>query len=106
MPTLALPHDDLHSGVLSSNPLARKAWNEYVEMPGLRLTRRQAQRLWAVDETTCIQLLDKFVQAKLLVIGSDGRYGRGPDTMSRTLSAARMLKTRLPRASRQLVKAG
>lgn len=106
MPTLALPHDDVHAGVLSGNPLVRKVWNEYVEMPGLRLTRAQAQRLWAVDEATCIQLLDRLVQAKLLVIGSDGRYGRGPDTTSNTLSAARMLKAKLPRVSRQLVKTG
>ena len=106
MPTLALRHDDVHSAVLSSNPLVRKVWNEYVELPGLRLTRAQAQRLWAVDETTCIKLLDRLVQAKLLVIGSDGRYGRVPDTMISTLSAARILTVRLPRGSRQPVKAG
>ena len=30
---------------------------EYVEMPGLRLSRRQAQRLWAIDAETCDAVL-------------------------------------------------
>jgi hypothetical protein len=30
---------------------------EYLEMPGLRLTRNQAQRLWALDPQTCTTLL-------------------------------------------------
>ena len=107
MPTLALPHNEyVHAAVLPINLLLRKVWNEYVEMPGLRLTRAQAQRLWAVDEATCIQLLDRLVQAKLLAIGSDGRYGRDPDMTSGLPSAVRMLKIGLPTASRQLVKTG
>lgn len=103
MATLALPHDeDVHPPVLASDPLLQKVWNDYVEMPGLRLTRAQAQRLWAVDETTCKQLLDRLVQAKLLVIGADGQYARAPDKTTRPLSAARML----PAGSRRLLKAG
>jgi hypothetical protein len=30
---------------------------EYLEMPGLRLTKSQAQRLWALDLNTCTALL-------------------------------------------------
>jgi hypothetical protein len=35
-------------------------------MPGLRLTRQQAQRLWGLDEHTCAQLLDSLTEAKFL----------------------------------------
>lgn len=50
--------------------------SEYLEMPGLRLTCRQAQRLWGVDEHTCAQLLDSLVEAKFLQRKDDGAYSR------------------------------
>ena len=53
-----------------------KIWNEYVEMPGLRLTREQAQRLWALDARTCTALLESVVELKFLVRGPDGQYAR------------------------------
>ena len=31
---------------------------EYREMPGLRLTQRQAQRLWDLDSSTCEAVLE------------------------------------------------
>jgi hypothetical protein len=58
------------------DPLLRKIWNEYVEMPGLRLTLEQAQRLWALDARSCTSLLDRLVEARFLVHGADGMYGR------------------------------
>ena len=30
---------------------------EFLEMPGLRLTKKQAQRLWAIDPDTCAAVL-------------------------------------------------
>ncbi len=39
---------------------------EYLEMPGLALTRAQAQRLWGLDEPTCQDLLDTLVAARFL----------------------------------------
>ena len=39
---------------------------EYLEMPGLRLTRHQAQRLWALDAETCEALLNTLEEAKVL----------------------------------------
>jgi len=59
-----------------SDPLLRAVWREYAEMPGLRLTVRQAQRLWAIDERHCADLLERLVAARLLVRTSDGRYAR------------------------------
>ena len=39
---------------------------EYREMPGLNVTEAQAQRLWALDETTCRRALDTLVQRGVL----------------------------------------
>jgi hypothetical protein len=66
--------------------LLRRIWNEYVEMPALRLTREQAQRLWAVDADTCTSLLESLVDLKVLVRGPDGKYFRlteGDETVPR-----------------------
>ena len=39
---------------------------EYLEMPGLRLTRQQARRLWALDADTCDALLATLEGSKFL----------------------------------------
>ncbi len=39
---------------------------EYVEMPGLRLTLAQAQRLWGLDAVACASVLRELVDAKFL----------------------------------------
>ena len=40
---------------------------EFLEMPGLRLTRAQARRLWALDELLCDAILTALVDARFLV---------------------------------------
>jgi hypothetical protein len=40
--------------------------SEFFEMPGLRLTRAQAQRLWTLDAQFCGTLLDALVSARVL----------------------------------------
>jgi DNA-binding IclR family transcriptional regulator len=60
--------------VLRTDPRLRTIWHEFAEMPGLRLTVAQAQRLWTIDRATCAELLDRLVSAHLLVRGGDGRY--------------------------------
>jgi hypothetical protein len=40
---------------------------EFLEMPGLRLTRAQARRLWALDEALCDAILAALVDARFLV---------------------------------------
>jgi hypothetical protein len=52
---------------------------EFVEMPGLRLTCQQARRLWALDEQTCLSLLEFLVETKFLCRLGDGRYSRFTD---------------------------
>ena len=49
---------------------------EYVEMPGLRLTPAQAQRLWGLDRDVCNALLGALVDAKFLAQTRDGAYIR------------------------------
>jgi hypothetical protein len=45
----------------------RRAKAEFLEMPGLRLTLPQAQRLWAFDRPLCNAVLAALVEARFLV---------------------------------------
>jgi hypothetical protein len=56
--------------------LLRRVRGEYLEMPGLRLTTAQAQRLWTVDGTTCESVLNALVEAKFLARTRDGAFVR------------------------------
>jgi hypothetical protein len=47
---------------------------EYREMPGLRLTPRQAQRLWNLDSSTCETVLDMLESTRFLRRTSDQSY--------------------------------
>ena len=55
---------------------------EFVEMPGLRLTTAQAQRLWGLERDVCDALLGALVDAKFLSQTRDGAFvrtdGAGP----------------------------
>jgi hypothetical protein len=61
---------------LSNYRLMRRIWAEFMEMPGLGLTKPQAQRLWGIDERTCAELLEGLVVLQFLRRGFDGRYRR------------------------------
>jgi hypothetical protein len=52
---------------------------EFIEMPGLRLTVKQAQRLCGVEPTICQPILDALVDVKFLCVKSDGSYARAID---------------------------
>jgi hypothetical protein len=47
-----------------------------MEMPGLRLTLAQVQRLCGVEPTLCQQVLDMLVDAKFLCVTPNGAYAR------------------------------
>ena len=49
---------------------------EYAEMPGLRLTPAQAQRLWGLDRATCEKLLKVLVNDNFLSVTRDGSFIR------------------------------
>lgn len=59
--------------------LLERIRGEFLEMPGLRLTSAQAQRLWSVDAQTCSDLLDALVEREFLARFAGGRYGRVAD---------------------------
>ena len=52
---------------------------EYQEMPGLMLTRAQAQRLWDVDATTCRAVLGMLTERGVLRRTPSGSYVRASD---------------------------
>ena len=52
---------------------------EFLEMPGLRLTSRQVERLCGVEKTVCQRGLDSLVETKFLYVKPDGVYARTTD---------------------------
>jgi hypothetical protein len=54
----------------------RRVKGEYLEMPGLRLTAAQAQRLWGLDSEACDALLGALVDTKFLYRTRDGAFMR------------------------------
>jgi hypothetical protein len=59
--------------------LIRRICGEYMEMPGLRLTAAQAQRLWGLEEPICTNLLHFLVDARFLQMTDDGCFARLTD---------------------------
>ena len=54
----------------------RRVRGEFIEMPGMRLTSVQAQRLWGLDRAACDTLLGALVDAKFLLRTRDGAFVR------------------------------
>jgi hypothetical protein len=52
---------------------------EFLEMPGLRLTAAQVERLCGVERTICKAVLDALVDARFLRVSADGVYTRLTD---------------------------
>jgi hypothetical protein len=50
---------------------------EYLEMPGLSLTRAQAERLWGLDRAACEALLSALLESGFLRQTPRGGYVRG-----------------------------
>ena len=71
---------------------------EYLEMPGLRLTPAQVQRLCGVERLMCQPVLDALVAAKFLCANADGTYARLTDGQfsSRPLTAKVVLGLQKP----------
>lgn len=59
----------------------RRVKGEYLEMPGLRLTIAQAQRLWGLDRAVCDAMLGALVEAKFLLRTRDGAFVRSDQTV-------------------------
>jgi hypothetical protein len=59
-----------------SEDLLLRIQGEYLEMPGLRLTPPQAQRLWGLYRSECEMLMSVLVDARFLARTDDGSYVR------------------------------
>jgi hypothetical protein len=56
----------------TSEDTVRRVRAEFLEMPGLKLTVSQAQRLWGVDRVTCEQVIDVLTESRFLARTRDG----------------------------------
>lgn len=59
------------TGLLSEATL-RRVRAEFLEMPGLKLTLSQAQRLWGMDRSTCEALIEELTASRFLLKTRDG----------------------------------
>src|SRR5262245_32542195 len=62
---------------------------EFMEMPGLRLTTAQIQRLCGIEPNVCRAVLDSLVQAGFLWASPNGTYARVSDERIARPSPAR-----------------
>jgi hypothetical protein len=66
----------MHGRAIAIDDLLQRVRSEYLEMPGLRLTVAQAARFLSLDQGTCARLLDALVEARFLILTSNGLYVR------------------------------
>ena len=64
------------SRIETTTPLLTRIKAEFLEMPGLRLTPWQAQRLWGLDAKSCDEALNALVEGAFLHRTSSGAYSR------------------------------
>lgn len=50
--------------------------SEYLEIPGLQLTKKQVERLWSLDSATCDALLGALIDVRFLRQTRTGAYVR------------------------------
>jgi len=60
----------------ASEDTLRRVKNEFLEMPGLRLTCAQARRLWCLEPEACDGLLRTLVETNFLFRTRDGAFMR------------------------------
>jgi hypothetical protein len=60
-------------------PTLERLRAEFLEMPDLRVTAEQAQRLCGIEPALCKAMLDALVDVKFLCVKSDGSYARLTD---------------------------
>ena len=70
---------------------------EWIEMPRLKLTRPQAERLWSLSSDVCESAFESLVRSGFLVQAPDGAYIRHAFVRA---SGAMAAVTAAPRADR------
>jgi len=71
-----LPLRELNGVMRTVQDVLTRLRAEFLEMPGLRLTPEQVQRLCGVERMMCQVVLDRLVNEKFLSANSDGHYTR------------------------------
>jgi hypothetical protein len=90
----------------ATDPILLRIRAEYLEMPGLRLTSAQAQRLWGLDAETCQRFLEVLTGETFLDRKANGTYARRSDS-AMSFPQARMATASVPsQADRVRLKAG
>jgi hypothetical protein len=56
--------------------LVERVRAEYLEMPGLSLTREQVERLCGIERANCQIVLDALIARSFLWMKPDGQYAR------------------------------
>ena len=72
----------------------RRIYSEYLEMPGLRLTSAQAQRLWGLEADACANAIRVLVEGGFLRRTDAGQYVRLTDGAA-VMPTLRMAKAEL-----------
>ena len=71
-------NDNPPQGSVESKPalddVLSRVKGEYNEMPGMCVTRMQAQRLWGLDSTTCELVLTTLIERGFVRRTSRGMY--------------------------------
>jgi hypothetical protein len=62
---------------MNVDAVADRVRAEFVEMPGLSLTVRQASRLFGLDQDVCRLVVDRLVRSDFLRWSSAGAVARG-----------------------------
>jgi len=62
-----------------TDALLNRIRGEFLEMPGLRLTCEQAQRLYGLDRALCLRALGRLVDAGFLCVLANRTYARIAD---------------------------
>ena len=75
--------------------------SEYLEMPGMRLTTTQVQRLSGVEISVCRLVLEELVHTHFLYVADDGSYSRAAEQQARLRVAKAGLNATVIQSSRR-----
>ena len=79
-----------------NDEIIRRIRAEYTEMPGLRVTEPQAQRLWGLDAQTCRSALAYLIDTQFLCYTPAGLYARASERTA-TVPPPRMARASMTR---------
>ena len=89
--------------MLSAATLATWIRAEYESMPGLKLSREQACRLWSVQGETCDQALQALIDEGFLHRTGTGKFVYLPSPLGRAARPSRDAHVRCPHCQRLTV---